>query len=1072
MSLITARVPILVFGSGFCGLVYQLSWIRLVQPLFGHSTAAVAVVLAIFMGGVGLGGLVLAGGKGSLASALRRYSALECAIAVSVALSPFSVSMLMAPDSLLSFDGFDAGARLAMRIVFLTVFIGVPAFLMGGTFPSLVRAGALDGEQTSLAKANELFLINIFGALCGIIGTTFFFLEALGTSVTLWLVSVLNLGLAGSAAVAAMSNEADSKMAVSGLDDGTERLTESAREQKRSPAASVEPAPASITPPVALPALLVVLVAAVLGFSFLLMELVWYRMLYPILGGTPYTLGLILCVVLPSLGCGRLLQASHMARRMPSTSHIPAVLCLCALLLAIPYALGDHIAVVALFLRPLADVSFWALAGGWLLVTIFVVAPVSVAVGYLFPLFVTLVALGGPQGARKAARAYVWNSLGSIAGALVGGLVLFSVATPPEVWCWNIYVLLALALLTFFPTMKIHRRKRVYAVACLLAVAPILLTLTRGPTPAWRQSLASARMGRSLLRGPNEVQNLLNNSRRGTQWSGEGSEYQSVMQSRDGYAIYKHGRPAGDIWQSHASEKMIGVLAGIVVEKPERVMLMGLGTGVLADALASIASVESIFVVEPDLQALDVARFFRPVNGDVLGNPRLRMSHETGFDALRHEKEDLDLIVTTTSDPFRGADGGTNSLEFYQEAAMSLSPRGAFFQEVPVDDVLPQALRTLAVTLRSVFPSVEIWEVGWRRTLLFVARRRVHSYDIRRIRELISVPPYRTAMHAAWGVGGVEGLFTGFVAAPEFADTLHLLELDPVETLDRPTLEFIGARNLGSGNGFSVAQLRELIRNRDEGTPRFDRGTIDWGLLAELRTVRAVEEMGVAETDPRMDAAARTRSQARAAYSRGDLDATRLYWTRQESPPGTLRDLSMMAEALAAARDNLVLSYARRLREENALEADAVLTRWFVEQQLGAKAFEHALATINGLRLRGSGHRPLIVRTLDIILTLARSDRTKARDIFQAVDEPFFMHVLNDRRLRLRVELAFFLDIAELCVDALAPFEPDVPWDQRFLAQRYTCYSVVDHDLADAARADLNRFEGRSTPSLERGLKP
>ena len=44
--------------------------------------------------------------------------------------------------------------------------------------------------------------------------------------------------------------------------------------------------------------------AAVVGYAFFLMELVWYRMLGPILGGTTFTLGLILAVALGGIGIG------------------------------------------------------------------------------------------------------------------------------------------------------------------------------------------------------------------------------------------------------------------------------------------------------------------------------------------------------------------------------------------------------------------------------------------------------------------------------------------------------------------------------------------------------------------------------------------------------------------------------------------------------------------------------------------------------------------------------------------------------------------------------------------------
>src|SRR5688572_33167877 len=53
------RVAPLLLGSGFCGLVYQIGWLREFRLVFGASTAASAAVLAIFIGGLGLGGYLL-----------------------------------------------------------------------------------------------------------------------------------------------------------------------------------------------------------------------------------------------------------------------------------------------------------------------------------------------------------------------------------------------------------------------------------------------------------------------------------------------------------------------------------------------------------------------------------------------------------------------------------------------------------------------------------------------------------------------------------------------------------------------------------------------------------------------------------------------------------------------------------------------------------------------------------------------------------------------------------------------------------------------------------------------------
>ena len=87
--------------------------------------------------------------------------------------------------------------------------------------------------------------------------------------------------------------------------------------------------------------------AGITGFSFLLMEIVWYRMLGPLLGGSTYTFGLILAVVLFGIGLGGLLY-SLVGRRRPATLAGLATTCtLEALMIALPPTARDGPAGVA-----------------------------------------------------------------------------------------------------------------------------------------------------------------------------------------------------------------------------------------------------------------------------------------------------------------------------------------------------------------------------------------------------------------------------------------------------------------------------------------------------------------------------------------------------------------------------------------------------------------------------------------------------------------------------------------------------------------------------------------------------
>src|SRR5215472_15772724 len=87
------KVAPLLFGSGFCALIYQVVWTREFRLIFGASTAASAAVLAIFIGGLGVGGLLLGKRADQHPRPLLFYAQLETVIALSTAASPVLLSL-------------------------------------------------------------------------------------------------------------------------------------------------------------------------------------------------------------------------------------------------------------------------------------------------------------------------------------------------------------------------------------------------------------------------------------------------------------------------------------------------------------------------------------------------------------------------------------------------------------------------------------------------------------------------------------------------------------------------------------------------------------------------------------------------------------------------------------------------------------------------------------------------------------------------------------------------------------------------------------------------------------------
>ena len=160
---------------------------RELRLVFGGTTAAVATVLAIFMAGLGFGSLFLGRRADRVANPLFFYGALEAAIALSVAVSPWLMSL--ASLIYIGLGGLESlglvGATLT-RLALTTAIMALPTFLMGGTLPAAVRA-VTTTDDTNRRTLAVLYGSNTLGAVFGAAVATLFALESIGTRATLWL---------------------------------------------------------------------------------------------------------------------------------------------------------------------------------------------------------------------------------------------------------------------------------------------------------------------------------------------------------------------------------------------------------------------------------------------------------------------------------------------------------------------------------------------------------------------------------------------------------------------------------------------------------------------------------------------------------------------------------------------------------------------------------------------------------------------------------------------------------------------------------------------------------------------
>ena len=1074
-----ARVSLLLFGSGLTALIYQIAWMRELRLVFGFSTAASAAVVAIFMGGLGAGGLLLGRRADVAPRPLAFYGWLELAIAGSAAVTPLLLRLVR-----LAYIGVGGSLSLgiaggtAVRLLLSALVLAVPTVLMGGTLPAATRAIETD-EDSARRLLALLYGSNTLGALAGTLLSTFLLLEKLGTRASLWAACVLN-ALLGAAAVL-LSRKRDASVELDPQSSSGSRREESPEGPEGRSLAPREASASSptwksgarqrraerratgakgvkhsdVVPPA--PVRFVLAAAAITGFAFTLMELVWYRMLGPLLGGTTYTFGLILAVALLGIGAGSLARSG--SRRHVTLAGFAATCAIEAAVLAAPYGWGDGVAILAARLRPTGTFGFGSLISGWAAVAGLVVLPAAFVAGLQFPVLISLLGRGRERVATHVGLTYAWNTAGAIVGSLAGGFGLLPLLSATGTWVFVTLLLVALSLAALAVSRARREANRLRAWIPLAAsVVSVALVSMTGPTAAWRHSpIGAGRIDLSTAT-PNGIQSFLRDQRRRVFWEADGVESSVALTttSAGGLSFVVNGKIDGNTRTDAPTQVMGGLIGAALHPNPKSALVIGLGTGSTAGWLAGVPSIERVDVVELEPAILRVAEASSVVNRNVLSNPKVRVTIRDAREYLLTSSDRYDLIFSEPSNPYRAGISSLFTADFYKAARGRLAPGGIFLQWLQSYEVDGETVRAVYATLQAAFPSVESWFSRYR-DLILAATEAPIAYDAPALSARLAREPFRSAMSAAWATEGLEGFLSHFVARASFVPALLSAGRAPRNTDDKNVIEFAFARSVGRQTAFDLEGARAFARQRHEDTPPFAKGSADWGLVRRLRISAIAADANLPRARPDMSPEEVRLCQVLKDYVEGRPGKVLEVWReRPWQPVGTV-ELAAVAQALADAGDDSAEEFIRRLAAGRPIDADILLAclRWrqgrFPEAAgLMEKAFTRYREDPWPLL-------PVVNQSFLIVADIARRDRALAQKMDAALALPFAVLLLNEERLETRYKVATYLDQSRL-EDAIAALEPYVPWRKGLLSRRARLYDSMRNPLAAKAHRDLDRY--------------
>jgi spermidine synthase len=420
--------------SGFCGILYELVWLRLAMAQFGVTTPLVSIVLSMFMAGLGLGSWA----AGSLIRRyegrtnfppLRLYAVCEFLIGVSALLVPLQMvwgHRLL--EQLSGQNGISSGSYYLVAGTWLALTMIPWCACMGATIPLAMFAIRRDMKSETKRSFSFLYVANLLGAIAGAT-IPLLFIEVFGFHGTLRVGIVLNFAVAVSAFLLSL---------------GTERA--SATE-------IAAPAPAASVIAGSQKGILSLLFLT--GLATMGMEVVWIRLFTPSIGPMVYSFALILASYLFATFVGSRIYRFWSRKYSVEGALIWVLLSLMGILPLVTTDLRLY------FLAPVLRVFIG-------------VMPFSAAIGFLTPMLVDRWSQGDPG---RAGRAYAVNVLGCILGPLLAGFLVLPLVG--EHIAMLLFILPFMAMAVFpvgAPKLSIADRVFAYSV---VAGAVLIFLLTK-----------------------------------------------------------------------------------------------------------------------------------------------------------------------------------------------------------------------------------------------------------------------------------------------------------------------------------------------------------------------------------------------------------------------------------------------------------------------------------------------------------------------------------------------------------------------------------------------------------------
>ena len=860
------------FFAGMASLMDQVLWMRQLGLIFGTTLQSVSTVLAVFMAGLALGSYLFGKMADKTKNPLRLYALLQMGIGAYVMLTPLIfMGLNSAQVSIYASLPVGSAGVTIIRVLLSFLVLIVPATLMGGTLPVIAKYFVRRRDELGGGVGN-LYFINTLGAVLGAFLAGFFLIPYIGVLASTFLAASIDLavGVICYLLYKYKLRPVDESLVKDEVEVAEEiaeaptqqlskkQLKRMEREQRK--LERLKPTKYSRT----------MRWVVFAGFAFgglasLSLEVSWTRVISMVLGSSVYAFSLMLVAFLLGIALGSAIASKFVDRSRHLWVYFFIVMGLIGIAVVVLNPLLGELPLLFVRVFPNVQANFWLLQFVQFLLLLLIMLIPTLLMGAAFPIAAKIYTDDMEHMGGSVGRLYAGNTFGSMVGPLLTGFVII----PLIGMQWSVslvsIIYMTIAGAVFIVGFKDRLRwpdmspvwrfvaanagpKRIFKgiVMSPLGVLWVLIHPIRSAAGTGR-GLARVSVGLAgvvvfavlLVNILIPVlgswdRNILNsgvflysgNYYEGTGTIGDRMKANSQLVFYDEglmatVAVYDEidgdrsltvdGKTDATSFKDLDTELMLGHLPMLLHDKPEEVLLIGLGSGITLGAVETYPSLESVDAVEIEGAVIEAAStYFGEANNDALSNKKLNMIQADARNyVLAQTKADrkYDVITAEPSNPWMAGNSILFTKQQYELYKKVLSDDGIICQWIHYYSMSPNDLKTVVNTFRGVFPNTTLWRT--ESDILLIGTEGEQSIDFAALDERLQHEDISNDLKRV-NVDDIYDVLGMFVMGPDaLAD---FCEGAPIHTDDHPILQFSAPKSLYTETGY-VDNLRSLQKS-------------------------------------------------------------------------------------------------------------------------------------------------------------------------------------------------------------------------------------------------------------------